>query len=161
MLILTPSERRAALVVVFLLMLGAARDLWRASHPRVIAPPGLAGQSLPGILRAGRGGMEEGAPGGFTPDALPVPTGAAGESGVHSTLSSPPDPPLDLNRATVAELDALPGVGPVLAGRIHDHRTKYGPFRSVDELLAVRGIGPRLLERVRSRVTVARQAQGR
>ncbi|MFZ9533262.1 MAG: ComEA family DNA-binding protein [Ilumatobacteraceae bacterium] len=49
---------------------------------------------------------------------------------------------VDLNRATVAELDQLPGVGPSTARAIVDHRTRNGPFASVDDLLAVRGIGP-------------------
>jgi competence protein ComEA len=48
---------------------------------------------------------------------------------------------LDLNAATAAELDALPGVGPVTAQRIVDHRTRKGPFASVDQLREVEGIG--------------------
>src|ERR1051326_6650953 len=51
--------------------------------------------------------------------------------------------PLDLNTATATELDALPGIGPVLAARIVQHRREHGPFRSVDELLSVPGIGAR------------------
>ena len=61
---------------------------------------------------------------------------------------------VDLNRATARELEKLPGVGPVLAGRIVAHRQRYGPFRQPEELLAVRGIGPRLLERLRPHVRV-------
>ena len=49
---------------------------------------------------------------------------------------------LDLNTAGVTELDALPGIGPVLAQRIVDHRTREGRFRSVEELDDVAGIGP-------------------
>jgi competence protein ComEA len=48
---------------------------------------------------------------------------------------------LDLNAATASELDALPGVGPVTAQRIVDHRTRKGPFASVDQLREVEGIG--------------------
>jgi len=62
--------------------------------------------------------------------------------------------PLDLNRADAADLDALPGIGPVLARRIVDFRREHGPFRRVEELRAVRGVGPRLLERIRPRVEV-------
>jgi len=50
--------------------------------------------------------------------------------------------PLNLNTAGVAELDGLPGIGPVLAQRIVDHRAREGPFRSVDQLDDVPGIGP-------------------
>jgi competence protein ComEA len=61
---------------------------------------------------------------------------------------------LDLNRAGAAELDALPGVGPVLAARIIEQRRRFGPFHRVDDLRAVRGVGPRLLARIRPLVTV-------
>ncbi|MCE9626800.1 MAG: helix-hairpin-helix domain-containing protein [Candidatus Eisenbacteria bacterium] len=60
--------------------------------------------------------------------------------------------PMDLNRADARALDALPGIGPVLAQRIVEHRQRHGPFRRIDELLAVPGIGPRLLERLRPRL---------
>lgn len=48
---------------------------------------------------------------------------------------------VDINRADAAALDALPGIGAVLAGRIVDFRAKHGPFRSLRELLQVPGIG--------------------
>jgi competence protein ComEA len=54
--------------------------------------------------------------------------------------------PLNLNTATEAELDALPGVGPVLAGRIVAWRSEHGPFTAVEELLEVSGIGTATLE---------------
>jgi competence protein ComEA len=60
---------------------------------------------------------------------------------------------LDLNTATAAELDALPGVGPVLAQRIVDHR-KQGPFTSVDQLDDVPGIGPARAAELAELVTV-------
>jgi competence protein ComEA len=52
-----------------------------------------------------------------------------------------PAAPVDLNTATAAQLDQLPGVGPVLAQRIVDYRTQHNGFRSVDELREVSGIG--------------------
>ncbi|HEU4675111.1 MAG TPA: helix-hairpin-helix domain-containing protein [Motilibacteraceae bacterium] len=55
-----------------------------------------------------------------------------------------PAAPVDLNSATLAELDALPGVGPVLAQRILDWRGEHQRFSSVDELREVRGIGPKV-----------------
>jgi competence protein ComEA len=62
--------------------------------------------------------------------------------------------PVDLNTATVDELEALPGVGPTIAAAIVQHRERSGPFRSVDELLDVAGIGPSRLEQLRELVTV-------
>jgi len=76
------------------------------------------------------------------------------------TLPDPPSgasaaaPLIDLNRATVDELQSLRGVGPVLAERILVFRREKGRFRAVDELLEVRGVGPATLERLRPRVRV-------
>jgi competence protein ComEA len=60
---------------------------------------------------------------------------------------------VNLNTADVATLDGLPGIGPVLAQRIVDHRAQ-GPFRQVDDLLDVPGIGPAILGRLADAVTV-------
>jgi competence protein ComEA len=59
-----------------------------------------------------------------------------------------------LNRADVRDLDRLPGVGPVLAERIVEHRKRHGPYRRLEDLRAVRGIGVKLLERIRPHVRV-------
>jgi competence protein ComEA len=61
---------------------------------------------------------------------------------------------LDLNTAGVAELDALPGIGPVLAQRIVEYRSRQGPFRSVEELDDVPGIGPAIAAELADLVTV-------
>jgi competence ComEA-like helix-hairpin-helix protein len=58
-------------------------------------------------------------------------------------VDTTPAGPLDLNTATAAGLEALPGIGPVLAGRILDYRERHGRFRSVAELRRVSGIGPK------------------
>lgn len=62
--------------------------------------------------------------------------------------------PLDINRATAAELEKLPGIGPALARRIVEWREIHGPFRSVEDLLQVPGIGPKTLEGIRDKITV-------
>mgnify|MGYP002619710305 CR=1 FL=1 len=61
---------------------------------------------------------------------------------------------LDLNRATQAELETLPGIGPVTAASIITYR-EQSPFRAVDELQQVTGIGPKRLETIRDMVTVS------
>jgi competence protein ComEA len=124
---LTPEERRGAITIVVLLMLGAAHDLWRVRHP-LIAPPLPPAPATDTTLRVGR---------------PPADT---------TTASAPAG--LDLNRATAGELDRLPGIGPVLAARIVAERSRRGGFRAPEDLLAVPGIGPRLYARLRSRVRV-------
>ena len=61
---------------------------------------------------------------------------------------------LDINTASVAELQTLPGIGPVLAQRIVDHRAANGPFVRPDEVLAVDGIGPATYEGIRGLIAV-------
>jgi competence protein ComEA len=61
---------------------------------------------------------------------------------------------INLNTAVLAELDTLPGVGPVLAQRIIDHRTKRGPFRTVEDLRQVDGIGEETFTRLKDLVVV-------
>ena len=121
---LTPSERKGALVLLALVALGAAADLLRLEPAPAPAPA-----------------------------AVPVPAAAAPAPAPRAAAPSAAGP-LDLNSATVAELDGLPGIGPVLAARIVAHRDAHGPYRAPEDLLAVRGIGPRLLERLGPRVTV-------
>ena len=61
---------------------------------------------------------------------------------------------MDLNSATEANLDALPGIGPVLAGRIVAWRAAHGRFTRVEELGEVTGIGDKLLGELRGLVRV-------
>jgi competence ComEA-like helix-hairpin-helix protein len=62
--------------------------------------------------------------------------------------------PLDLNRATAAELEALPGIGARLAARIVAARDRRGAFAKIDDLLDIPGIGSRILAGVAGQVTV-------
>ncbi len=99
--------------------------------------------------------------------------GKPGASGVSRVLWEPPGGtpaggpltgwrgllvgnPLDLNRADPSDLEALPGIGPATAASIVRLRVRRGGFDRVEDLLAVRGVGPRVLERIRPYVTVGR-----
>ncbi len=67
-------------------------------------------------------------------------------------------PPVNVNTATVEELAKLPGVGEVIAQRIVSHREKSGKFKKVDELLVIRGISRKRLEKLRPLITVGETA---
>lgn len=70
----------------------------------------------------------------------------------------PPEKPINLNTATSEELQQVPGIGPVTAGKILKMRKSYGPFKSVDDLLAIRGLGEKRLEKMRKYLTVFKPA---
>lgn len=61
---------------------------------------------------------------------------------------------ININTATLSELQELPGIGPSLAQRILDYRLQHGSFASIEGLLDVSGIGPKKLEQIRQLVTV-------
>jgi competence protein ComEA len=96
-----------------------------------------AGEVPPGVVVGGSG---------VSPAAS---TSGNGASGLPS-----PTQPIDINRATVAELDGLSGIGPATATAIANYREQHGAFASVDELLEVRGIGPAKLDAIRASVRV-------
>jgi competence protein ComEA len=61
---------------------------------------------------------------------------------------------LDINTASAAELESLPGIGPVLAQSIVDYREAHGPFGTVEEIMEVQGIGQAVFEEIRELITV-------
>lgn len=67
-----------------------------------------------------------------------------------------PISPLDLNTSTVQQLKTLPGIGPTLAQRIVEFRDKNGPFRMIEQLQEVKGIGEGRLEQLRPLITAKR-----
>ena len=82
-----------------------------------------------------------------------IPSRVAGAAGIGSGASGGAVPRVSLSSATVADLDALPGIGPVTAQKIVDHRSRHGGFGSVDDLDAIPGIGPARIEQLRDLVT--------
>lgn len=121
---LTPAERRGAWAVLLLLALGSAHDFMRG-----------------GTRSASRPVVEIEATVGVPPPA-PQPAMPVGAIRV------------DLNRADSLGLDGLPGIGPVLTSRILAHRRANGPFRTPEELLGVRGVGPALFAKLKGRISV-------
>ncbi len=95
------------------------------------------GQALSGANAGAAGGMAGG--------------GAAGQAGAGQGAMG--GATVELNSATVAQFDSLPGIGPVLAQRIFDYRNQHGKFTRVEDLRQVEGIGPKKFEQLKSQVT--------
>jgi competence ComEA-like helix-hairpin-helix protein len=77
------------------------------------------------------------------------PTSLAGKK-------KPPGQPVNINTANSEQLQLVPGIGPATADKILQMRKSYGAFKSVDDLLAIRGLGPKRLEKMRKYLTVGK-----
>ncbi|GAB2746078.1 hypothetical protein GCM10010442_77100 [Kitasatospora kifunensis] len=128
----------------------------RVTHPgirtlaggsRVADALSAAGGALPGVDTDGLNLAR------VLVDGEQVLVGAPSPPVVGRPPPSGPKPPVSLNRATLDQLDALPGVGPVLAQHILDFRSSHGPFRSVDQLRQISGIGERKLTQLKPLLT--------
>jgi competence ComEA-like helix-hairpin-helix protein len=147
----TPAERRLAVLLASLALLGHAVRFGRGVSPEVAIWLDGGGDSVtvsgsPGERETPVAGGGRDSSGGSAPMAQTEP------------LSPPldPDPPpssgsalIDPNRAGLEALLDLPGVGPVLGRRILEDRERNGPYRRAEDLLRVAGIGPATLERLR------------
>jgi comEA protein len=61
---------------------------------------------------------------------------------------------INLNSATVEQLESLPGVGPAMAKTIVEHRTKVGKFNRIEEIMKVKGIGEKKFQKIKDRLTI-------
>lgn len=116
---------------------------WPASHdPAPIA-----------AVMSGEGEHQETVP---RDEPIPVARSAQQTTSEIPTVVRSKDKPgkLDLNRATAEELQHLPGIGPVLAQRVIEQRTKHGPFHTVDDLRDVKGIGKKRMDQLRPLLAV-------
>ena len=104
---------------------------------------------------AGRGGE----PRSYTISVQRQSPAAEIEAPAAEEAEAVPQGPVDINAASLEELDTLPGIGPALAQRIIDYRTENGPFQTLEDLTKVRGIGPATLEELRG-LAVAGAAEG-
>ncbi len=81
--------------------------------------------------------------------------------GLLCAKKKPPAHPVNLNTASSEELQLVPGIGPSTADKILQMRKSYGAFKKVDDLLAIKGIGPKRMEKMRKYLTVGKAAPGK
>jgi competence protein ComEA len=81
------------------------------------------------------------------PPVISAPVGPSNSVDATGTL-------ININTATLEELDTLPGIGPSTAQKIIDHRTTYGPFLTIEAILDVPGIGPVKFEQIKALITI-------
>lgn len=97
-------------------------------------------------------------------DKIVVPGTGTTAPATNSLAAGTPPPPslapveqnlrVNLNTATLQELDSLPGIGPVLAQRILDYRAQHGAFGTIEDIKEVKGIGDKLFSEIQERITV-------
>lgn len=135
---ITAAERRAVIVLTLLALGTHTAKPWFRPEPRYDAAfyaPLMAAFDAADSLATAESAMQ---------------TRMGSTQG--STQSTPTAPLIRINTATAEEFDTLPGIGPALAARIIAYREENGPFASVDDLMHVKGIGPKLMERIRGLV---------
>ena len=129
---------------------------WRSPKPATalvmpasaIEPARLASVAGPGAAL----------PSQATPPSVQAAAATPSDVGVARPTDLPTAPAIkkliNVNSASQAELELLPGIGPAKAKLILEYRSKRGPFKRIEDLDAVKGIGPKTLERLRPLVTI-------
>lgn len=92
--------------------------------------------------------------------STPAAPHTAGET-VQETRASAPAQVVNINTATAAQLEALPGIGPSMAQRIVSHREKNGPFKKLEDLMNIQGIGEKSFLKLRPMLTIGGQGDAK
>jgi competence protein ComEA len=127
----TPQETKAMIFLLVALLAGSGIILYQRTHP------GFAPQ-----LKLQKGGVD-------TLGEIQYLSGREREENA-----------IDLNQATAAELQLLPGVGPALSRRIVEHREAKGEFARIEDVMQVSGIGPKTFEAIKDYLTVENKTEG-
>lgn len=134
------------LTLVTVALAAVFRIGWSVTAPQISEPP-----QPPELQQAVRHAPEP-----VTAPPAPEKSSAPLERRPQQDASRRPEGiALDLNRASAKDFEQLPGVGPVLAGRIIEYRASQGMFHDIEQLREVKGIGPKKFEQIRPHVAVA------
>ncbi|MCJ7497402.1 MAG: helix-hairpin-helix domain-containing protein [candidate division Zixibacteria bacterium] len=129
----TPQESKAIIFLIVVLLIGSGVTIYKKYHPD-FAPELLIENNFPEQKKV------------FEP---------ARSSAISENINLKiPGRKVNLNTATLRELESLPGIGPELGRRILDYREKRGNFSTIDEIINVKGIGPKILEKFKNLITV-------
>jgi competence protein ComEA len=143
----TPSDRRLKLVFVEVSGAAAHPGFYSFDHDPTLAEIWQKSGAA-GTAPASPGQITSGSRLEISPDGHYQLARLAGAQLLTLGLA------LDLNNATAADLQALPGLGPVLAQRIIDYREQHGPFKKIYDLEQVSGIGPKKLEKLKPHLII-------
>ena len=120
----TPQETKALIFLLTALLIGSGVSLYKRTHPQ------------------------------FAPELIVEKTEVEPLPQVESALNREQgEKKIDLNQATIAELQLLPGIGPTLSKRIVEHRENNGEFDEIEDLMQVQGIGLKTFEQIRDYIT--------
>ncbi len=76
------------------------------------------------------------------------------QQSTRPTGSSTTPSKININTASLEELQTLPRIGPAIAQRIIDYRKEHGPFKRIEDIMKIQGIGERVFEQIKDRITV-------
>lgn len=128
----TPQESKAIIFLVVILLLGSGVALYKRYHP----------DFAPELLLRSKGPEEK-------KDTAPVKSSSVDE---NKNLI-PSEVKINLNTATLEELESLPGIGNELGRRILNYREKQGGFSNIEELQRIKGIGPKTFDKLKNLVS--------
>jgi competence protein ComEA len=89
-----------------------------------------------------------------------APHGAPAQTTSRAAKASATAGIVNINTASAADLEALPGIGAKTAARIIEYRQKNGPFKKIEELMNVRGVGEKSFLKLKAQITVTAKAEG-
>jgi len=129
----TPQESKAIIFIIVILLIGSGVTVYKKYHPD-FAPELLIEKNFPEQKKVFE----------------PVKSSAISDN-IDLKI---PGRKVNLNTATLKELESLPGIGPELGKRILEFRENKGNFSTIDEIVNVKGIGPKILEKLKNLITV-------